>query len=180
MSIAHSALEQDAPPPWYKQFWPWALIAIPASAVFFGFFMLWMAIKTWDGLVVDDYYKEGQAINQTLERSLEAARLGLAAQLRFSADMLEVDLLETKGPIDKPETLKVTVIHPTQPGHDQILTLHQKDGKQDGQYVAGIKPLRSGRWDILIEDETLAWRLKGSTHLPSETVLQILPYEPRN
>ena len=40
--------------PWYKQFWPWFIIALPASAVIASFFTLWLAISNPDYLVVDD------------------------------------------------------------------------------------------------------------------------------
>ena len=48
--------------PWYRQGWPWFLIALPATAVVAGIATLVIAAKTFDGMVVDDYYKEGQAI----------------------------------------------------------------------------------------------------------------------
>jgi hypothetical protein len=40
--------------PWYKQFWPWFIIALPASAVIASFFTLWLAISNPDHLVVDE------------------------------------------------------------------------------------------------------------------------------
>jgi hypothetical protein len=40
--------------PWYRQFWPWFIIALPASAVIAGFITLWLAISRPDHLVVDD------------------------------------------------------------------------------------------------------------------------------
>lgn len=45
--------------PWYKQFWPWFIIALPASVVIASFFTLWLAISNPDHLVVtDDEYSE--------------------------------------------------------------------------------------------------------------------------
>lgn len=40
--------------PWYKQFWPWFIIALPASVVVASFFTLWLAISNPDHLVVDE------------------------------------------------------------------------------------------------------------------------------
>ena len=40
--------------PWYKQFWPWFIIALPASAVIASFFTLWLAISNPDYLVVEE------------------------------------------------------------------------------------------------------------------------------
>ncbi len=41
-------------PPWYRQVWPWVLIAIPLSAVIMGGITLWLALSNPDYLVVDE------------------------------------------------------------------------------------------------------------------------------
>ena len=51
--------------PWYKQFWPWFIIALPASVVVASFFTLWLAISNPDQLVVDD--DEYQRLNSGLK-----------------------------------------------------------------------------------------------------------------
>jgi len=51
--------------PWYKQFWPWFIIALPASAVIAGFYTLWLAISNPDHLVVDD--EEYRRLNSSLK-----------------------------------------------------------------------------------------------------------------
>jgi len=50
--------------PWYRQFWPWFIIAIPASAVIGGFVTLWLALTHPDHLVVED--QEYQQIRSEL------------------------------------------------------------------------------------------------------------------
>ena len=47
-----SSSAQDKP--WYRQFWPWFIIALPASAVVAGLLTLWIAISNPDYLVIDD------------------------------------------------------------------------------------------------------------------------------
>jgi len=45
--------------PWYRQFWPWFIIALPASVVVASFITLWLAISNPDPLVVnDDEYQQ--------------------------------------------------------------------------------------------------------------------------
>jgi hypothetical protein len=45
--------------PWYRQFWPWFIIAIPSMAVIGGFVTLWLALTYPETLVVDDsQYKQ--------------------------------------------------------------------------------------------------------------------------
>ena len=51
--------------PWYRQFWPWFIIALPASAVVASFFTLWLAISNPDQLVVDE--DEYQQLNSGLK-----------------------------------------------------------------------------------------------------------------
>ncbi len=52
-------------PPGYKQFWPWALIAIPLLTVIASGITLWLAISHPDPLVVDDV--EYQRIHSELK-----------------------------------------------------------------------------------------------------------------
>jgi len=43
--------------PWYRQFWPWFIIALPTAAVIASFVSLWLAVSHPDHLVVteDEY-----------------------------------------------------------------------------------------------------------------------------
>ena len=71
--------------PWYREPWPWLLMAGPGAVVVAGFYTLWLAVKSDDGLVADDYYKRGLAINQTLTRTTRAGQLALGARVEFDA-----------------------------------------------------------------------------------------------
>jgi hypothetical protein len=62
--------------PWYRQFWPWFIIALPASVVVASFITLWLAISNPDPLVIkdDDYQRlnselKAQAAEQESEQS---------------------------------------------------------------------------------------------------------------
>ena len=112
--MRHKKTEQPMEP-WYRQGWPWFLIAWPATAVVAGIATLIIAAKTFDGMVVDDYYKEGQAIVQTLGRVEQARRLGLRAALRVRSDSIHVELSATE-PGSLPPRIRVTVAHPTRGG----------------------------------------------------------------
>jgi hypothetical protein len=72
----------DEPKNWKQEPLVWLLIAIPFSAVVMGVVMITLAIQSYSGLVVDDYYKKGKQINRVLARDRFAHELGLAA--RFS------------------------------------------------------------------------------------------------
>ena len=45
--------------PWYRQFYPWMLIFLPASAVIGGFITLYLAISRPDVLVRKDCVRDG-------------------------------------------------------------------------------------------------------------------------
>ena len=69
--------------PWYRQFWPWFIIALPASVVVAGLITVFIAFRHADTLVNDNYYKDGLAINQTLAQDTRARELGVEATIDF-------------------------------------------------------------------------------------------------
>ena len=76
---------------WMREPLVWLLIAIPSSAVIMGVVMITLALQSWSGLVVDDYYRKGKQINRVLARDRLAYELGLAAGLRLdNASKLEI------------------------------------------------------------------------------------------
>lgn len=51
-----------APRPWYREPWPWVLIAIPALTVIASAITIWLAVTRPDPLVVErDEYRRVQA-----------------------------------------------------------------------------------------------------------------------
>lgn len=144
--------------PWYREPYVWLLIAFPLAAVVGGFITLGLAVASNDGLVVDDYYREGLKINQVLERDHAAAELGLEAKLQISREHDRFRLfLSSNRNFTAPETLQVNFLHSTRSGFDQ----HVKLTKQRGNiYTAGVPPLVRGHWYVQIE--TNDWRLLKS------------------
>ena len=67
--------------PWYRHRWPWLLMAGPFIVVIAGLFTAYLAATSNDGLVDDDYYKQGLSVNKLTARDQEASRLGLQAEL---------------------------------------------------------------------------------------------------
>lgn len=156
--------------PWYRQGWPWFLIAIPASSVVAGFVTLYLAITTFDGLVVDDYYKEGRAIVQTIGRTEHAVELGMHARLNVRSESIRLDL----GAADSaslPQRIILSVTHPTREGQDQQLVIEGAGGV----FEAALAPLTTGRWLFQIEDEDRSWRMNGAAYLPSAGEIVIDP-----
>ena len=156
--------------PWYKQGWPWFLMALPATAVVAGFITYAIASSTWDGLVVDDYDKEGREINKTVDRTRLAAALGLVSEFNVDPQGHVTLTVSAKDAVNVPQKVIVTIAHPTQAGRDQILFLVAKTA---GEFEGTALPLTNGRWLLQIEDESRQWRMNGVVHLPAEAKMVI-------
>ncbi len=137
--------------PWYKERWPWLLMAGPAAVLVAGGATMWIAFASADGLVAEDYYKEGLGINRVLAREDAARKMGLDARVSLRDGKITIDL---KG--QKPEALFVRLAHATRAGYDQRLRLAQV---RAGVYEADLPPLAPGHWHVTIEDPRGAWRI---------------------
>ncbi|MGD2139617.1 MAG: FixH family protein [Burkholderiales bacterium] len=142
--------------PWYREPWPWILIGLPLSAVIAGIATLIIAIQHEDGLVAEDYYKQGLAINRVLARESRASELGLTANLMFAADQVRIRL---QGSGQFPDRLRARFVHPTRAGEDREITM---DATAPGWYEGTLPPLAEGHWRVQIEDAQSTWRMTGS------------------
>jgi hypothetical protein len=79
--------------PWYKQFWPWFLIALPGSVVIAAISTAIIAFSGADPLVHDNYYKKGLAINQSNEQVSVARALGIELKIAIAKDMHQDEAL---------------------------------------------------------------------------------------
>jgi hypothetical protein len=145
--------------PWFRQRWPWLLIAGPAIVVVAGIVTIWLAIRSDDGLVADDYYKQGLAINQVIGRAERAQALGLTAKVTIGAEGALVATVEAAGatPEETPETITLLLAHPTRAGGDVRAELKRAP---DGTYTGRIDPPAPGRWRVIVESAT--WRLPAA------------------
>jgi hypothetical protein len=123
----------------------------PAAVLVAGAVTSWIAFASADGLVADDYYKQGLAVNRVLAREEEARRLGITAEVRISGGRIAVRL---RG--GEPQLLFVRLAHATRAGLDVRLRLTRGPG---GIYEAELPPLAAGRWQIVIEDPRGSWRV---------------------
>ena len=137
--------------PWYREPWPWILMSGPAAVLVAGAATMWLAFDSADGLVADDYYKQGLAINKQLAREQAAQRLGISAEIELGPGKITVKL---KG--EAPEALFVHLAHTTRAGYDMRLRLAPAGG---GVYQAELPPRPAGRWRLSIEDPRANWRI---------------------
>lgn len=161
-------VDSQIPPPWYRQFWPWYLMALPASAVIAGLATVFIATVNRDNLVMDNYYKEGLAINQTLTQQQQAKTMNLLANVTLHSEQGKLELLlSSSQQIDDP-VLKLTIAHSTQAERDQILFLTRQ---QANLYIGNISNLGSGKWHFILEPATAQWRIEADVTLPKQSWL---------
>jgi hypothetical protein len=135
---------------WYRHRWPWLLMAGPAVVLIAGAVTTWIAFASADGLVAEDYYKQGLGINRRLAREDAAQKLGISAKVQLSS----VIKVELQGAA--PEAIFVHLAHATRAGHDLRLRLA---GTASGAYEADLPSLPAGRWRIVVEDPRGTWRI---------------------
>ena len=137
--------------PWYRDRWPWLLMSGPAAVLLAGAVTMWIAFASADGLVAEDYYKQGMGLNRLIAREERARELGVSLEVELGASTLSVRL---RG--SAPEALFVHLAHTTRAGHDQRLRLVPT---QPGLYQAELPELPPGRWRIVVEDPRATWRI---------------------
>lgn len=150
---------------WYREPWPWILMAAPAAAVLAGAVTIGLAVQSFDGLVAEDYYKQGLAVNQRLARVQKAEALGIVATLRIEAaggGAVEADLRAERAAL--PRAVSLTLSHPTRAGLDQRIRLVAAGGDR---YVGRAQALTPGRWQAIIEDDAGEWRIRGELQAPA-------------
>lgn len=123
----------------------------------------WIAFRSSDGLVSEDYYRQGLAAQETISRSETAQSLGLVARVRVNANTLNVQLSSSASAYRLPTALRVTLSHPTRAGLDWM----QLIPREGAGYAGRFRLPAAGHWLILIEDDAMAWRMMGSAVLPA-------------
>jgi hypothetical protein len=146
--------------PWFREPWPWMLMVAPAAAIIGGAITIWLAVATADGLVADDYYRRGLAINRELRRDGAARADGITAGIEAQGGVLRVRLA---GRHASPEALIARLVHPTRAGYDRVLRLLRV---APSVYETALPALPAARWRLVLEDPHGEWRLTPTLNLP--------------
>lgn len=158
--------------PWYRHRWPWLLMLGPFVVIVAGVFTAWLAFRSNDGLVADDYYKQGLAVNQVTARERRAEALDVRGELSFDAARRLVRLKLAPGRLaEAPAVLLMTLSHPTRSGLDRTLRMERDNS---GGYSAAVDGDLPGRWYVALEDEARTWRLSGAGDVTAQPSLALM------
>ncbi|XOV87181.1 MAG: FixH family protein [Pseudomonadota bacterium] len=154
---------------WYRQPWPWVLIAIPFSAVAFGIVMFSMAMLHPDDLVVDNYYKDGMAINVQRDMDARAVALGVAAE---SVSLDEAGAVFRITGVDD-ASVQLDLHHVTDQARDvSILLSLGTDGLYRTLAPVAIPPMdAAGIWYLELHGMDGNWRLQQRVVTPSNKIV---------
>jgi len=156
--------------PWYQEPYVWLIILFPSLAVVGGMITITLAINSYDGLVVDDYYKQGLQINQKLDRDHAAARHGLRAFMTIHvADQVIAIELDKNADYKLPNNVNVTFYHHTRSGFDTTLTFEKME---NNIYRGRLPDLVAGEWTVELSADD--WRLMNSVKMPMPMTREFL------
>ncbi|WP_290784901.1 FixH family protein [Halomonas sp.] len=158
--------------PWYKQVWPWFLLGLLFVSIGASSTLAVMAVRSADGMVQEDYYEHGRAINMVLAKQERAAELGIAASVRI--DPLTSDVVLDLEGDHYPEKLDFELIFPTRDDRDIEITLeHVRDGRYLGQAPDNLRY----RWYLQLQPQVdePEWRLVGEGRFPDEDAVHLTP-----
>jgi len=146
--------------PWWKERMVWLVIALPLSAVLAGIATLFIASHDPDDLVKSEYVKSGMATVVSRDALEKAARMGLSATIAYDGKMLALSL---QPPSAGPDTLNLTLVHPTKAELDQQIPL---TALGQGKYQARVVLSGQGKRQLILEPPDHTWRLRGEWHAP--------------
>ena len=156
--------------PWYKEFWPWFLIAVPIVTLIMGGVLLKLAISTEDSLVVDDYYKEGKAINATLDKEALARKRNITTDLTIGNGSIALKF--HSGIPQEGNALKLSFYHVTLEERD-ISVLLSRDAS--GIYRGFIEQNMDGKWRVSLTPFDESWKIQNTLNLPYSGTIKFNP-----
>ncbi|MBT8140263.1 MAG: FixH family protein [Gammaproteobacteria bacterium] len=145
---------------WYRQFWPWFLLALPAVVVVASLVTVAIAFYHSDSLVVDNYYREGLAINRKLALDEAAATRAISAQLDiWQNGLIKLKVLEKERPFQRPAGLQLQWQHPTKQASDFSMQLKPGPG---GLFSTAVESVPAGRWYVTVTSTSVENQSKNA------------------
>lgn len=145
-------MHTPAPRPWYREPWPWFLMALPLIAVVASLYTIFLASRSPDSLVTDHYYKKGLAVGGDIQRERHAQAMRLSGVMSVTGGRIDLRLNQSVAQ----DTLRLTLRHPLSNQKDLQIDLHRGTS---GLYSGFAPPLEPVRYRVHLE--TADWRLAG-------------------
>lgn len=139
-----------------RELWPWLLAAGPFLVVIASLSSAWIAVRSDDGVVAQDYYKQGLLINERLKHAAADPQRRLGATITFAAGG-EVRA-QVEGLDIAPQRLRLTLAHPHAGTRPEVITLARA---ADGDYRGALTETIPGRWVLTLEVD--GWQLPTTT-----------------
>ena len=154
-------MKREDTKPWYRQFWPWFIISLPAASVIGGLTTVWISLQTTDSLVLQSEDGVRTASDRRIAAERCASEAGLAALVAIDAatGVVTATML-AGGLVDVPPELEFSLSHPTFADRDHLVTLRQAQPDADGNpvWVGHLLQVPGGRfYAVLRSGDT--WRL---------------------
>ncbi|GLQ30085.1 FixH family protein [Litoribrevibacter albus] len=148
----------------WNQPWLWFTLAPLILSVVLGLTMLNISFHIQDGLVTDEYSKEGLAINEQIEKEVKAKDIQAEATISLDAESGELTLDFTSQLTELPANLMIELVHPIIKDKDiSVVLTHNSQGRYLGQVENGIE---GKRYVSIHELQNPTWVLKGELHFP--------------
>jgi hypothetical protein len=139
----------------------------PAIVVVAGIATAIVAFRGADGLVADDYYKQGLAINRELARDEAARAMEIAGDIRLQEGVARVALRANAA---LPDRVTLRMVHPARASEDRVAYLART---AEGLWEAPLPGLPAGRWRAIVE--TATWRVAAQIDTHSAEAAALSP-----
>ncbi|MGC9402222.1 FixH family protein [Vibrio genomosp. F10] len=155
--------------PWYKQFWPWFLIILPATVVVWTIATVVVFSQNSVSLVTEDYYKKGKGINIDISKVRVAKELGLSATVQSQGNtvVFQVD----KGSLEHYPAITAMFAHRTLADRD-FSRLVTSDA--NGTYRLQLDTELQGPWFIELSPHDKQWLIQGRVGFPSDATIPLM------
>tara|TARA_R110001592_G_scaffold49482_1_gene154258 strand:- start:11530 stop:12069 length:540 start_codon:yes stop_codon:yes gene_type:complete len=158
----HTISNNESTRPWFKQPWLWFVLSVPITSVILSSIMVTVAIIGKDSMVSDNYYKDGMAINQTIEQDKLANTLGLKPLLSIAGTEIKLLLKSSSKIVDQP-FLTFKLLHPTVSSKDIIIKLLPSG---NSLYLGELPHTIEGRRYLDLYAYDNSWRLREEITAP--------------
>jgi len=160
---------------WYKE--PWMLLVIggPLFVVLASLFTAFLAWKSADKVVAEDYYKQGLMINKDIHRDANARQYNMSAEvvLDAAAGKLVLHLEGSQLPTSVYFSIAGAIDGTTNELARKIILSQIRPGWYEGDLKKNgvTDSIYRSMWHVKIE--TTDWRLTADWHEPTQNPLRI-------